>query len=222
MGQSEGRVAQLGERLVRNEEVRGSIPLTSTDLRGFIGSSHAGCGENMAADYFPLKANTRLEYAYKSTEFEGTARVFIDIVKVARKTGKTVAQARMTFELRDAHTDEYTVVRDAKWLTTADGVIVGGRREFPLPPKEGAAWKESPDSSEIVSVSDKVSIKAGKFHKCMKILTVLSGQDSGQSVRYYAPGTGYILEEYAGQDKTCRLELVRSGPIPPPVVKKRK
>ena len=29
-----GAVAQLGERLVRNEEVRGSNPLGSTNLRG--------------------------------------------------------------------------------------------------------------------------------------------------------------------------------------------
>src|SRR5271163_3895614 len=29
-----GAVAQLGERLVRNEEVRGSTPLGSTNLRG--------------------------------------------------------------------------------------------------------------------------------------------------------------------------------------------
>jgi hypothetical protein len=176
----------------------------------------------MTVDYFPLKENTRFEYAYKSTEFEGVARVFIDIVKISKKAGKTVAQARMTFELRDTHTDEYTVTRDAKWLTTADGVVVGGRREFPLPAKEGARWNEDPDLSEIVSISDKVSIKAGKFQKCMKILTTLSGADSGQSVRYYAPGVGYVLEEYAGKDKTCRLELVKTGVIPAPAAKKRK
>src|SRR5262245_59058267 len=33
----EGAVAQLGERLVRNEEVRGSIPLGSTSLRPLRG-----------------------------------------------------------------------------------------------------------------------------------------------------------------------------------------
>jgi hypothetical protein len=30
----DGAVAQLGERLVRNEEVRGSIPLSSTTIPG--------------------------------------------------------------------------------------------------------------------------------------------------------------------------------------------
>ena len=176
----------------------------------------------MAAEYFPLKEGTRFEYKYKSTEFAGIAKVFIDIVKVVKKPGKTVAQAEMIFELRDTHTDEYTITRDAKWLTTADGVMVGGRREFPLPPKEGASWNESPDVNEIVSLSDKVSIKAGKFQNCMKIVTRLAGGDAGKSVRYYAPGVGYILEEYTGEDKTCELELVSVGKIPPPPVKKKR
>ena len=166
------------------------------------------------ADYFPLKDKTRFEYKFTSTEFEGTARVFIDILEVKKKAAKLVAQARMIFELRDSHTTEYTITRDAKWLTTADGVIVGGRREFPLPPKEGAKWDESPDASEVISLSDKVSIKAGKFANCMKIVTMLAGGDAGKSVRYYAPGVGYILEEYSGEDKTCELELVAVSKVP--------
>ncbi|PKM98003.1 MAG: hypothetical protein CVU79_05500 [Elusimicrobia bacterium HGW-Elusimicrobia-3] len=174
------------------------------------------------ADYFPLKDQTRFEYKFTSTEFEGTARVFIDILEVKKKAAKLVAQTRMIFELRDSHTTEYTITRDAKWLTTADGVIVGGRREFPMPPKEGAKWDESPDASEIVSLSDKVSIKAGKFANCMKIVTMLAGGDAGKSVRYYAPGVGYILEEYNGEDKTCELELVAVSKVPEEKKKKGK
>ena len=166
------------------------------------------------ADYFPLKAGTRFEYKFTSTEFEGVARVFIDVLSSAKKASKTVAQARMIFELRDSHTTEYAIIRDAKWLTTADGVIIGGRREFPLPAKEGAKWDEFPDASEIVSLSDKVSIKAGRFAGCMKVVTMLAGGDAGKSVRYYAPGVGYVLEEYSGDDKTCELELVSVGKVP--------
>ena len=176
----------------------------------------------MALDYFPLRENTRFEYKYKSTEFEGVAKIFIDIVKVSKKPGKTVAAVQMIFEMRDTHTNEYTITKDAKWLTTANGVMVGGRREFPIRPSEGYKWDESPDVNEIVSMSDKVSIKAGKFAKCLKVVTQLSGGSSGKSVRYYAPGVGYILEEYAGEDKTCELELVSIGKIPVPPAKKRK
>ena len=168
----------------------------------------------MAAEYFPLKDRTRFEYKFTSTEFEGEAKIYIDILEVKKKAAKTVAQARMIFELRDSHTTQYTITRDAKWLTTADGVIIGGRREFPLPVKEGAKWDECPDSSEVVSLSDKVSIKAGKFAKCMKIVTKLAGGDAGKSVRYYAPGIGYILEEYSGEDKNCELELLAIYKVP--------
>jgi len=166
------------------------------------------------ADYFPFKENTRYEYKFTSTEFEGAARVYIDMLSVAKKAAKTVAQVRMIFELRDTHTTEYLITRDAKWLTTADGVMIGGRREFPLPIKEGAKWEEYPDTSEIVSLSDKVSIKAGKFARCMKVVTLLAGGDAGKSVRYYAPGVGYILEDYNGEDKTCELELVAVSKVP--------
>lgn len=176
----------------------------------------------MAADYFPLKENTRFEYKYKSTEFEGTAKVFIDIVKVAKKPGKTVAQAQMIFELRDSHTSEYTISKDAKWMTTTNGVMVGGRREFPFPLAEGRKWNESPDTSEIVSMSDKVSIAAGKFSKCLKVVTLLDNGSAGKGVRYYAPGVGCVLEEYTDSAKTCELQLVSVGKIPPPQPKKRK
>ncbi len=168
----------------------------------------------MTAEYFPLKEKIRHEYKFTSTEFEGDAKVYLDILEVKKKTGKTVAQARMIFELRDTHTTEYLITRDAKWLTTADGVMIGGRREFPLPVKEGAKWDEYTDNSEIVSLSDKVSIKAGKFANCMKVITRLAGGDAGKSVRYYAPGVGYILEEYNGEDKTCELELVAVSKVP--------
>jgi len=173
----------------------------------------------MAIDYFPLKEKTRFEYKFTSTEFEGTARIFIDILEVRKKAGKLVAQARMIFELRDSHTTLYTITRDAKWLTTTDGVITGGRREYPLPVKEDAKWEEPPDSSEVVSLSDKVSIKAGKFARCMKIVTMLAAGDAGKSVRYYASGVGYILEEYNGEDKTCELELVAVAKVPDDIKK---
>lgn len=160
------------------------------------------------ADYFPLKDSTRLEYSFESTEFEGKAKVYIDLFQISKKTDSTIAQAKMTFILRDTTIDDYVITKSKKWMTTANGVIIGGRKEFPLPVKVGTKWDESPDSNEITSISEKVSVKAGKFEKCMKVVTQLSGGDSGKSIRYYAPGVGYILEKYLAEDKTCKIELV--------------
>ncbi len=160
------------------------------------------------ADYFPLKDNTRLEYLFESTEFEGKAKIYIDLFQVVKKNNSTIAQAKMTFILRDTSVDDYTITKSKKWLTTANGVIIGGRKEFPLPVKTGIKWDEAPDANEITSLSEKVSVKAGKFEKCMKVVSHLAGGDSGKSVRYYAPGIGYVLEKYSAEDKTCKIELV--------------
>lgn len=160
------------------------------------------------ADYFPLKKNTRREYCFESTEFEGKAKVYIDIAKVFKRANYTAAKTRMIFILRDTNIDEYLITKSKKWVTTANGVIIGGRKEFPLPVKAGTKWVEAPDTNEIVSLSEKVFVKAGKFEKCMKVVSYLSGGDSGKSVRYYAPGVGYILEKYSAEDKTCKIELV--------------
>lgn len=159
-------------------------------------------------DYFPLKKNTRLEYSYESTEFSGKARVFLDILNVRKNKSSDVADVRMTFILRDTHKTEYKITKSKKWVTTADGLVIGGRKEFPLPPKEGREWVESPDICKIVSMDAAVRVKAGKFFKCMKIVSRLSGGDSGRSERYYAPNVGYIFEKYSAEDKDCRVELV--------------
>lgn len=162
----------------------------------------------MPKDYFPLKEKTRYEYEFKSSEFEGTAKVYIDILSVEKKGRSEIANARMTFILRDQHSSDFKIKKDLKWVTTTDGIVIGGRKEFPLPPEEGMKWVEPPDYNEIVSMTDKISIKAGKFTNCLKVLTKIAQGDGGTATRYYAPGVGYIMEDYNGEDKTSFVELV--------------
>lgn len=168
----------------------------------------------MAFDYFPLKEKTRYCYKFTSSDFQGTAKVYIDILTVAEDNNKTEAKARMTFTLRDSHTTEFLITKDPEWLITTDGVTTGGRKEFPYPVKEGSKWVESPDSCEIVSLSDKLNIEAGKFSNCMKVLTLVADGDGGKAVRYYAPDVGLVLESYHTEDKICDLELVSVTQIP--------
>lgn len=159
-------------------------------------------------DYFPLKSRTRYEYEFTSSEFDGKATVYIDIISVKKNKKSEIADARMTFILRDSHTTEFKIKKDGKWVITTDGIVIGGRKEFPLPPKEGITWDEYPDFNEIVSLTDKVSIKAGKFSNCLKVLTKIAGGDAGMATRYYAPGVGLVMEDYNAEDKVCFVELV--------------
>lgn len=159
-------------------------------------------------DYFPLKEKTRYEYELKSSEFDGVATVYIDIIRVKKRNKTTIADARMIFKLRDENITEFKIKKDNKWVITTDGITVGGRKEFPLPVEEGKKWDEYPDYNEIISLTDKVSVKAGKFSNCLKVMTKINGGDGGIAFRYYAPDVGYILEDWKGEDRQMYAELV--------------
>ncbi|MGC9070916.1 MAG: hypothetical protein ACP5IO_06375 [Elusimicrobiales bacterium] len=163
----------------------------------------------MPRDYFPLIPMMRYEYEFKSSEFDGVATVFIDILKVSKKGKTTTAIARMIFKLRDENIVEFKIKKDDKWVITTDGITIGGRKEFPIPPREGRKWDDPPDYNEIISITDKVSIKAGNFSNCLKVMTKIAGGDGGIAFRYYAAGIGYILEDWKGEDKQMYTELVR-------------
>lgn len=175
------------------------------------------------ADYFPLKKNLRFEYSYTSSEFEGVAKVLIEILSVSRKSAGLCAEARMTVDIKGTPTSsDYRIMRSSKCLSTGDGIVTGGRKEYTLPAAVGAKWDEYPDANEITSLSERISVPAGKFSKCMKVMTLLSGGDSGTATRYYAPGVGYVYEKYSGEDMAAEVKLVSTGKGPATPVSRRK
>jgi len=158
-------------------------------------------------DFFPLEQGTRCVYKYHSSEFDGPAVVLITVIKA----GKAGPNVRMTTEVKgDCADSEYTIHKTAKAVISEDGIVFGGRTEFPLPAAVGKHWMESGDRSEIVSLSDKVSVKAGKFSGCMKVETKI--EDSGTALRWYAPDVGLVREEYNGSNLRATVELVEFRP----------
>jgi|GEM_PF-836666 len=163
-------------------------------------------------DYFPLAAGTQHIYEYSSSEFDGLARVVVIILSVKGGKKTVSVSARMRVELKGhASTTDYAMRKTAAEVVSDDGIVVGGRIEFPLPPQKGRKWEAYPDTSEIVSLTDKIEVPAGKFRDCMKIVTLLSGGDSGSAVRYYAPGVGYVYEKYNSDDIRAEVSLVSVG-----------
>lgn len=160
-------------------------------------------------DYFPLKAGVKSTYAFRSSEFVGEALVTIVILKVETRKEKTVAHARMTTKLKGHETSvDYEITKSKTSVVTCDGIVVGGRTEFIFPLKEGVKWNEYPDANEIVSLTDKLKFNNQKYESCMKIMTSIAGGDGGTSVRYYAPGIGYIHEVYDAEDMHCDVLLL--------------
>jgi len=160
-------------------------------------------------DYFPLKACARYEYDYESSEFGGPARAVIVILSVKKSGTHTAAYARLSVKLKGHSTClDYFIRKTKEGVVTEDGIVTGGRLEFPFPLKKGRKWNSYPDASEIVSLAEKVSVPAGNFSGCLKIQTLLAGGDAGSAVRCYAPGVGYVSESYDGEDIRAQVKLL--------------
>ena len=159
-------------------------------------------------DYFPLLKGLRLEYEHVGSEFEGTEKIVVEILSV-KKQGKTIlAQAKMTIELNgEISVSNYKINQTSDWVSTDRGIL-GGRKEFPLPPSMGKKWDEQIYSCTVESLSDQISVPAGQFKNCLKISMLIAAGDAGSAVRYYAPEVGYIFEEYSGEERHDEVRLV--------------
>ncbi|MDD4005183.1 MAG: hypothetical protein PHW69_08285 [Elusimicrobiaceae bacterium] len=161
-------------------------------------------------DYFPLVAGKKYVYRYSSSEFDGCAEVSVVVLSEKTEDGVQTATVRMTTALKGHETATvYNIVRDASGVTTYDGIVVGGRKEFPLPVKEGAEWDEYPDANEIVSVTDKLRLGETRYEGCLKVLTLIAGGEAGTATRYYAPDVGYVHEVYHAEDLQAEVSLLR-------------
>ncbi|MFA6584766.1 MAG: hypothetical protein WCS77_10755, partial [Elusimicrobiaceae bacterium] len=120
------------------------------------------------------------------------------------------ATVKMTVFLKNHETSSvYSITKDKNSVTSYDGIVIGGRKEFPLPSVEGAQWNEYPDANEIVSATDKLKLGNVKYEKCLKVLSLIAGGEAGTAVRYYAPDVGYIHEVYNAEDLQAEVTLLR-------------
>jgi hypothetical protein len=161
------------------------------------------------ADYFPLLKGLRLEYEHTGSEFEGTEKIVIEILSIKKQGNMVVAQTKMTVELKGkTKVLEYKIHRTPNWISTDNGIVIGGRKEFPLPPTIEKKWDDRIYSCTIDSLTEQLSVPAGQFKNCLKVSMLIAGGDAGSGVRYYAPDIGYIYEEYSGEERGDEVRLV--------------
>ena len=168
-------------------------------------------------DYFPLKKGLKLVYDYESSEFEGKARAALHVLEVAQSPKETCATVRLSVEVRDhVNHEQYQIKKTGKAVVSGNGIVVGGRIEFPLPPAVNAQWDQYPDANKIVSMTETVRVPAGTFKNCLKVESLLAGGDAGSAERYYAPGVGYISEKYNEEGMQAVISLAEWGIETPP------
>ncbi|MCX5789492.1 MAG: hypothetical protein NTX64_13460 [Elusimicrobia bacterium] len=171
---------------------------------------------NLDPDYFPLMEGYKLTYRHTSTEFEGTETVEIVLtdLRAFRDDAQATAVLTRTRDGKPGQQENYAVRKTARQVTAEGGVLKLRRMEFPLPLVPGKKWLEEPNVSEIAALDAPIEVPAGMFRRCLRVNTLLAGGDGGSTIRYYAPGIGYVYEEYSGEDWGSRVELV-SFHVPP-------
>lgn len=106
----------------------------------------------------------------------------------------------------DIYKDDKVVKHEGAWLSGVNGARFGLAMPG-LPLARARFYQEiapavAMDRAEIISVSENLSVPAGKFKNCLK--TEDSSQiEPGKEFKYYAPGIGLIHEE--------DLKLVKYG-----------
>ena len=163
------------------------------------------------SEFFPLTPGLRWAYEHRSSEFEGVEIVELALEALPGTPPGSAARATLLRHPPEAPSREYSYdIRATGTEVFSEGGILGlTRREFPLPPKVGQRWVEPPDINEIVSDRETVNTPAGEFSGCLKVNTYLAAGDSGCAVRYYAPGVGYVFEEYSSETWGAQVKLIR-------------
>lgn len=159
-------------------------------------------------EYLPLIEGLTLSYHHSSTEFSGVETVEVRIDSVAAFRDDARAKAVMTrIRMGQVRSSEFEIRRSRKEVSSGDGVLGLARREFVLPALPGKEWIEEPDRHVIHSLDATIQVPAGRFTRCLRINTFLAGGDGGSAIRYYAPGVGYVYEEYSGETRGSRVSL---------------
>ncbi len=166
-------------------------------------------------DYFPLMEGYKLNYHHTSTEFEGIELVSIQItdLRAFREDAQATAVLTRT-RLGQSATETYKIIKTVKLVKTEGGVLQFSRVEFPTPPVVGKRWTEAPNLHEIAAIDAAIEVPAGNFRRCLRVNTYIAGGDGGSAIRYYAPGSGYVYEEYSDETWGSRVRLV-SFEVPP-------
>ena len=164
-----------------------------------------------ASAYFPMNKGMHFKYEYTSSEFDDTKIVVIEIIEVFARNEEVYAKARMTPNLggRTAYSF-YTITRTPKGIFSGETIIMGPRKEFPIPLKVGRRWTEGSNLNRVSSLKSqvKISVPAGDFPGCLRIVTKIDGGDGGSAVRFYYPGVGLVYEEYMGEERQDTLRLI--------------
>lgn len=158
--------------------------------------------------YFPIQERVTMVYEFTTSDQEGSELFEISFDQVNQSASETLALAKVhRLASKDTPTSFFTK-RNGKGVFSYDFIQGSDRMEFPAMVFRGATWNSNVGIELVETLRGWVDVPAGKFTKCLKIVTQIGGGDQGTAVRYYAPGVGLVYEEVRAEDVQSQLRLV--------------
>ncbi|MDQ7773854.1 MAG: hypothetical protein RDU13_10055 [Elusimicrobiales bacterium] len=163
--------------------------------------------KDTATEFFPMRKSRIYEYEYTSSEFLGSRKLTIEYLDYSEKEG--FLTARLTAYNRNTPwVEDYSVRFKADGLHATSSPLGGPRVEIPLPLYQNRSWTEGAYYNRVTSLKHKVTVPAGTFENCLRILTKIGGGDAGSAYRVYAPGVGLVEEALSAEDRQDHIRLV--------------
>ena len=159
-----------------------------------------------AAEYLPISRRAVFEYEYTSSEFTGSKTIRVEYMSYS-EADRTVQVNMVIFNRTKPRVVNYVMKSDATGIRSSDSPLYGPRLEIPFPLEYNAVWNEGPDRNRVAALNAKITVPAGTYNGCLKVLTRLSDGDAGAAVRYYAPGVGLVYEQINSEEKQETISL---------------
>lgn len=163
--------------------------------------------KDTATEFFPMIKNRIYEYEYTSSEFLGSRRLTLEHLDYSEKEG--FLTVRLTAYNRNTPwVETFSVQFKGDGLHATSSPLGGPRMEIPLPLYQNRSWTEGSYYNRVTSLKHKVTVPAGTFENCVRILTKIGGGDAGSAYRVYAPGVGLVEEALSAEDRQDHIRLV--------------
>ena len=159
-----------------------------------------------AADYLPLDKKAVYEYEYTSSEFTGVKVVRVEFLDYS-DAEKSVRINMVIFNKTKPKVSNFSIASTPAGISASDSPLYGPRVEIPFPLTYNMTWNEGSDRSRVAALNAKVTVPAGTYNGCLKIVTRLGGGDAGSAERDYAPGVGLVYEQVNAEDHQETIKL---------------
>lgn len=161
--------------------------------------------KDTATEFFPMRKSRIYEYEYTSSDFPGTRKLTIEHLDYSENEG--VLAARLTAYNRDTPwVEDYGVRFKADGLHATSSPLGGPRVEIPLPLYQNRSWTEGAYYNRVTSLKHRITVPAGTFEGCLRILTRIGG-GAGSAYRVYAPGVGLVEEALSAEGRRDHIRL---------------